>query len=71
MLPIIRHQIYQNPMEIIWIMQSKFNIRVSYMKELNARCKSIKSIFGSLEDLYRSLSLFMEAINSIIPSTIY
>ncbi|KAL0920661.1 hypothetical protein M5K25_009812 [Dendrobium thyrsiflorum] len=60
-LPTIRKQMDLKPREIIGRMEAKFNIKVSYMKAWDARRKAIKTVFGSWEESYRTLNLFMEA----------
>ncbi|KAL0927844.1 hypothetical protein M5K25_002059 [Dendrobium thyrsiflorum] len=59
------------PREIIGRMEAKFNIKVSYMKAWDARRKAVKTVFGSWEESYRTLNLFMEAVVSTMPQTVY
>ncbi|KAI0501638.1 hypothetical protein KFK09_016583 [Dendrobium nobile] len=70
-LPIIRKQKDLKPREIIGRIESKFNIKVSYMKAWDARRKAIKVVFGSWEESYRTLNLFMDDVASAMPGTIY
>ncbi|KAH0460569.1 hypothetical protein IEQ34_011232 [Dendrobium chrysotoxum] len=48
--PILRHQFNIKPREIIARMESKFDIKVSYIKAWDARRKTIQAIFGSYEN---------------------
>ncbi|KAL0904150.1 hypothetical protein M5K25_026224 [Dendrobium thyrsiflorum] len=64
-LPTIRKQMDLKPREIIGRMEAKFNIKVSYMKAWDARRKAVKTVFGSWEESYRTLNLFMEAVKAI------
>ncbi|PKU62283.1 hypothetical protein MA16_Dca027601 [Dendrobium catenatum] len=59
------------PREIIGRMESKFNIKVSYMKAWDARRKAIKVVFDSWEESYRTLNLFMDVVASAMPGTVY
>ncbi|KAI0498927.1 hypothetical protein KFK09_019825 [Dendrobium nobile] len=70
-LPTIRKQMDLKPREIIGRMESKLNIKVSYMKAWDARRKAIKVVFGSWEESYRTLNLFMDAVASVMPGTVY
>ncbi|KAI0523313.1 hypothetical protein KFK09_005708 [Dendrobium nobile] len=70
-LPTIRKKMDLKPREIIGRMESKFNIKVSYMKAWDARRKAIKVVFGSWEESYRTLNLFMDAVASVMPGTVY
>ncbi|KAL0928804.1 hypothetical protein M5K25_000727 [Dendrobium thyrsiflorum] len=70
-IPTIRKQMDIKPREIIGRVEAKFNIKVSYMKAWDSRRKAIKSVFGSWEESYRSLNLFMEAIVAAMPGTVY
>ncbi|KAI0500776.1 hypothetical protein KFK09_018993 [Dendrobium nobile] len=70
-LPTIRKHMDLKPREIIGRMESKFNIKVSYMKAWDARRKAIKVVFGSWEESYRTLNLFMDAVASVMPGTVY
>ncbi|KAI0499488.1 hypothetical protein KFK09_017692 [Dendrobium nobile] len=70
-LPTIRKQMDLKPREIIGRMESKFNIKVSYMKAWDARRKAIKVVFGSWEESYRTLNLFMDVVASVMPGMVY
>ncbi|KAL0914175.1 hypothetical protein M5K25_017685 [Dendrobium thyrsiflorum] len=70
-MPIIRQQLDMKPKEIIARMESKFEMKISYMKAWDARRKAIEMIFGSYEDSYRSLLRFMEVIRLSQPGTVY
>ncbi|PKU74604.1 Protein FAR1-RELATED SEQUENCE 8 [Dendrobium catenatum] len=59
------------PREIIGQIKAKFNIKVSYMKAWDARRKALKTVFGSWEESYRTINLFMDAIVFSMPETIY
>ncbi|PKU84006.1 hypothetical protein MA16_Dca027079 [Dendrobium catenatum] len=59
------------PREIIGRVESKFNIKVSYMKAWDARQKAIKAVFGCWKESYRSLNLFMKGIIQAMPGTVY
>ncbi|KAL0927247.1 hypothetical protein M5K25_001410 [Dendrobium thyrsiflorum] len=59
------------PKEIIARMESKFKMKISYMKVWDARRKAIEMIFGSYEDSYRLLLCFMEVIRLSQPRTVY
>ncbi|KAI0510869.1 hypothetical protein KFK09_011479 [Dendrobium nobile] len=59
------------PKEIIGRMEAKFNIKISYMKAWDARRKAIKVVFGSWEESYHTLNLFMDVVASAMPQTVY
>ncbi|KAL0922723.1 hypothetical protein M5K25_006733 [Dendrobium thyrsiflorum] len=70
-IPIIRQQLDKKPKEIIARMESKFEIKISYMKAWNAHRKAIEPTFGSYDESYHSLFHFMEALSLSQPGTIY
>ncbi|KAL0904905.1 hypothetical protein M5K25_027068 [Dendrobium thyrsiflorum] len=70
-LPSIRRHMDLKPREIIGQIEAKFNIKVSYMKAWDARRKAVKIVFGSWEESYRTINLFMDAIVSSMPDTVY
>ncbi|PKU75767.1 hypothetical protein MA16_Dca019723 [Dendrobium catenatum] len=59
------------PREIIGTLEAKFKVKVSYMKAWDACRKTIKAVFGSWEESYRSLNLFMKGIVQAMPRTVY
>ncbi|PKU80761.1 hypothetical protein MA16_Dca014599 [Dendrobium catenatum] len=59
------------PREIIGQIEAKFNIKVSYMKAWDARRKAVKIVFGSWEESYRTINLFMDAVVFSMPETVY
>ncbi|KAL0908187.1 hypothetical protein M5K25_022664 [Dendrobium thyrsiflorum] len=59
--PIVRQQLDIKPREIIARIESKFDIKLSYVKAWDARRKAIQAIFGTYEESYRSLYRFIEA----------
>ncbi|XP_028552726.1 uncharacterized protein LOC110101347 [Dendrobium catenatum] len=67
----IRRHMDLKPREIIGQIKAKFNIKVSYMKAWDARRKALKTVFGSWEESYRTINLFMDAIVFSMPETIY
>ncbi|KAI0520548.1 hypothetical protein KFK09_008024 [Dendrobium nobile] len=69
-MPIIKQQLDMKPKEVIARIESKFEMKISYMKAWDARRKAIESIFGSYEESYRSLIRFMEAIRLTQPGTV-
>ncbi|XP_028554232.1 uncharacterized protein LOC114580533 [Dendrobium catenatum] len=70
-LPSIRRHMDLKPREIIGQIEAKFNIKVSYMKAWDARRKAVKIVFGSWEESYRTINLFMDAIVFSMPETVY
>ncbi|XP_020699115.1 uncharacterized protein LOC110111540 [Dendrobium catenatum] len=52
-------------------MESKYDIKISYMKAWDARRKAIEATFGSYEQSYYSLFCFMEALRLSQPGTVY
>ncbi|KAI0516186.1 hypothetical protein KFK09_008858 [Dendrobium nobile] len=70
-IPIIRQQLDMKPKEIVARMESKFDIKISYMKAWDARRKAIEATFGSYEQSYRSLFCFMEALRLSQPGSVY
>ncbi|KAI0519272.1 hypothetical protein KFK09_006714 [Dendrobium nobile] len=70
-MPIIKQQLDMKPKEVIARIESKFEMKISYMKAWDARRKAIESIFGSYEESYRSILRFMEAIRLTQPGTVY
>ncbi|KAL0919975.1 hypothetical protein M5K25_009071 [Dendrobium thyrsiflorum] len=69
--PIVRQQLDIKPREIIARIESKFDIKLSYVKAWDARRKAIQAIFGTYEESYRSLYRFIEATRIAIPGTVY
>ncbi|KAL0922969.1 hypothetical protein M5K25_007004 [Dendrobium thyrsiflorum] len=70
-IPIIRQQLDMKLKEIIARMESKFEIKISYMKAWDARRKAIEATFGSYEESYHSLYHFMEVLRLSLPGTVY
>ncbi|KAI0504398.1 hypothetical protein KFK09_015350 [Dendrobium nobile] len=70
-LPSIRRHMDLKPREIIGQIEAKFNIKVSYMKAWDARRKAVKIVFGSWEESYRTINLFMDAVVFSMPETVY
>ncbi|KAL0917751.1 hypothetical protein M5K25_012837 [Dendrobium thyrsiflorum] len=70
-IPIIRQQLDMKLKEIIARMESKFEIKISYMKAWDARRKAIEATFGSYEESYHSLYRFMEVLRLSVPGTVY
>ncbi|KAI0507343.1 hypothetical protein KFK09_013465 [Dendrobium nobile] len=70
-MPIIKQQLDMKPKEIIARMESKFEMKISYMKAWDARRKAIEAIFGSYEESYRSVLRFMEVLRMSQPGTVY
>ncbi|KAI0503807.1 hypothetical protein KFK09_014750 [Dendrobium nobile] len=57
--------------KIVARMESKFDIKISYMKAWDARRKAIEATFGSYEQSYRSLFCFMEALRLSQSGSVY
>lgn len=68
---VLRRQMDMKPSEIIVRMESKFDIKVPYIKAWDARRKAIKSVFGSYEESYCSLHRMMEAIRIVMPGSVH
>ncbi|KAL0907936.1 hypothetical protein M5K25_022393 [Dendrobium thyrsiflorum] len=68
-VPTIKQQMDLKPREIIVCIKAKFNIKVSYMKAWDARRKAIKAVFGSWEESYRTMNLFMEVAFAMTDTT--
>ncbi|PKA56828.1 hypothetical protein AXF42_Ash002131 [Apostasia shenzhenica] len=60
-----------HPSDIISRANTKYNIKISYIKVWDARRKAIKAIFGGWEESYKNLYRYCECLIAIILGTVY
>ncbi|XP_058076406.1 uncharacterized protein LOC131224991 [Magnolia sinica] len=66
----IEQRLGLRPADIIFAMQEKYNIRISYWKAWKARELAINHVMGSYEDSYNQLPLYLHELRRANPGTV-